>query len=169
MQTALARGFKLMKVSAVSLPGRPAAPPRDAMPQIASSHAGARNRTLFGRLQPGGLWTAATVSDVAPFPSAKCDCSYSKGGCTITTPAPAGTACRCKYKGAWTCGGDVVSCKDGTSAVCKVLSSISFRSGRLPGEVLALRAWMPYSMRRRLGETRPHAFKVVATAPGTPT
>jgi len=81
VQTALARGFKLMK--------------------------------------PGGLWTAATVSDVAPFPSAKCDCSYSKGGCTITTPAPAGTACRCKYKGAWTCGGDVVSCKDGTSAVCK--------------------------------------------------
>jgi glycerophosphoryl diester phosphodiesterase len=40
----------------------------------------------------------------------KCDCDYHKGGCTISWPAPSGKACKCKYKGFWTCGGSLVSC-----------------------------------------------------------
>merc|ERR1712096_185704 len=38
------------------------------------------------------------------------DCDYHPGGCTISKAAPKYSACQCKYKGAWTCGGEVVRC-----------------------------------------------------------
>jgi hypothetical protein len=40
----------------------------------------------------------------------KCDCNYHKGGCTISWPPTSGKACKCKYKGFWTCGGSLVFC-----------------------------------------------------------
>jgi glycerophosphoryl diester phosphodiesterase len=43
----------------------------------------------------------------------KCDCNYYAGGCTISWPAPSGQACKCKYKGAWTCSGALVACDSG--------------------------------------------------------
>ncbi|PAA84885.1 hypothetical protein BOX15_Mlig011944g3 [Macrostomum lignano] len=58
-----------------------------------------------------------------------CDCDYHWGGCTISSPAPPFKACRCKYKGFWTCGGSVVSCNssnlkcrnpDGSKESCKL-------------------------------------------------
>ncbi|CAF3770356.1 unnamed protein product [Rotaria sp. Silwood1] len=49
------------------------------------------------------------ATDSLPSPN-KCDCDYHKGGCTISWPAPSLKACKCKYKGAWTCGGSLVSC-----------------------------------------------------------
>jgi hypothetical protein len=48
-----------------------------------------------------------------------CDCEYHSGGCSISTPAPSGLACKCKYKGFWTCGGDAAACKDPASWFCR--------------------------------------------------
>ena len=39
-----------------------------------------------------------------------CDCNYHKGGCTISKLATPGNACKCVYKGAWTCSGFEVGC-----------------------------------------------------------
>ena len=47
-----------------------------------------------------------------------CECSYGSGGCTITKPSPPGTACRCDYKGAWTCSGTIVTCKNDEAVDC---------------------------------------------------
>lgn len=55
----------------------------------------------------------------------KCDCNYSGkglfggGGCRISKTAPPNNACKCSYKGAWTCGGLTVKCKDASSSLCK--------------------------------------------------
>ena len=49
----------------------------------------------------------------------KCDCNYHSGGCTISTAAQPHTACKCKYKGAWTCHGYNTKCLDTTHAKCK--------------------------------------------------
>jgi len=49
----------------------------------------------------------------------ECDCDYHPGGCSISKVAPPNTACRCVYKGAWTCGGNIVPCADPNSAACK--------------------------------------------------
>lgn len=46
------------------------------------------------------------------------DCDYHPGGCSISKAAPPGTACKCVYKGAWTCGGDVVRCGNPKSPLC---------------------------------------------------
>ena len=54
-----------------------------------------------------------------------CDCDYQWngafkiGGCKISTPAPRGYACRCSYKGAWTCGGETKYCVDSSHADCR--------------------------------------------------
>ena len=48
-----------------------------------------------------------------------CDCDYRAGGCIISKAAPPGKACRCSYKGAWTCGGSVVDCLNNNSPKCK--------------------------------------------------
>ena len=56
--------------------------------------------------------------DCDGYKKASCDCNYRKGGCYISKAAPKGMACRCKYKGAWTCGGSVVKCKNPKSRYC---------------------------------------------------
>jgi hypothetical protein len=48
-----------------------------------------------------------------------CDCDYAPGGCAISTPAPSGLACQCKYLGAWTCSGAVQLCLDPNDEKCK--------------------------------------------------
>ena len=66
----------------------------------------------------------AQTSDPIPISSAsvpqqnKCDCDYHSGGCTISRPPPSGKACKCVYKGLWTCGGDVVNCNNAASEFC---------------------------------------------------
>ncbi|MCW8931711.1 MAG: hypothetical protein OQL19_15945 [Gammaproteobacteria bacterium] len=57
--------------------------------------------------------------DCQGYKSITCDCDYHKGGCTISKAAVPNTACKCKYKGAWTCGGDIDKCKDFSSQYCK--------------------------------------------------
>merc|ERR1719272_28663 len=54
----------------------------------------------------------------SPPPPADCDCDFNEGGCSISEAAPEGKACKCVYKGAWTCGGDVVSCGNPASPKC---------------------------------------------------
>lgn len=48
----------------------------------------------------------------------QCDCDYSSGGCKIVEKAPPGNACKCEYRGAWTCQGVVVDCKDDNHSKC---------------------------------------------------
>jgi hypothetical protein len=57
--------------------------------------------------------------DCDGYQEAKCDCNYHPGGCSISRAAPRDTACKCEYKGAWTCGGSVVQCSDPNSPHCK--------------------------------------------------
>ena len=53
----------------------------------------------------------------------ECDCSYyyrfPTGGCAITKAAPPNHACRCSYKGVWTCGGRTVTCPDMYDQLCR--------------------------------------------------
>ncbi len=51
-------------------------------------------------------------------PGDTCDCDYHAGGCSISKAAPAGLACQCNYKGAWTCGGKVTKCSNTNSPKC---------------------------------------------------
>lgn len=67
---------------------------------------------------PGSLIPSSTSTDIVKG-IAQCDCDYHPGGCTISKPAPAGYACDCSYKGAWTCGGSTVTCLDDQSPYCK--------------------------------------------------
>jgi len=39
-----------------------------------------------------------------------CDCDYHNGGCIISIPPPEGYACKCVYKGFWSCSGYPFSC-----------------------------------------------------------
>jgi glycerophosphoryl diester phosphodiesterase len=57
--------------------------------------------------------------DCDGYKGATCDCNYERGGCYISRVAPKGTACRCSYKGAWTCGGSVTRCRDENSRYCR--------------------------------------------------
>ena len=57
--------------------------------------------------------------DCDGYKQAKCDCDYHPGGCSISQASPANTACKCIYKGFWTCGGEVVNCLDSNSPYCK--------------------------------------------------
>ncbi|XP_053404446.1 dermonecrotic toxin LamSicTox-alphaIV1ii-like [Mercenaria mercenaria] len=57
--------------------------------------------------------------DCEGYKTATCDCDYSSGGCTISKVPPPNTACRCSYKGGWTCGGSVTKCKYFKSRYCK--------------------------------------------------
>ena len=48
-----------------------------------------------------------------------CDCDYHKGGCSISKAAPKHTACKCSYKGSFTCIGHIVRCLGPeSSALC---------------------------------------------------
>ena len=57
--------------------------------------------------------------DCGGYTKPSCDCNYGRGGCKIVKPAPPGYACKCKYKGAWTCGGSITQCKKRTAKQCK--------------------------------------------------
>jgi len=49
-----------------------------------------------------------------------CECTYFKGGCKVTKPAPKNLACRCKYSFLWTCTqATIVLCPDVDHAKCK--------------------------------------------------
>lgn len=54
----------------------------------------------------------------------ECDCSYfyriSGGGCAVTKSAPPDHACRCTYKGFWTCGGQTTECSDTNDRLCRL-------------------------------------------------
>jgi len=50
-------------------------------------------------------------SGLAMIPGRSCDCSYSLGGCKITSAPPVGFACECKYQGYWTCGAQLRKCE----------------------------------------------------------
>jgi len=74
----------------------------------------------------GGTWRqnvyATGYEDGAPFPPGhSCDCSYTLGGCKISRAPPAGYACKCKYKGWWSCKGSLRLCgqKEECPAKCK--------------------------------------------------
>jgi len=51
-----------------------------------------------------------------------CDCDYHHhrggGGCSISQAAPKYTACKCVYKGGWTCQGGVVRCRNENDPLC---------------------------------------------------
>ena len=62
-----------------------------------------------------------------PPPPSDCDCDYHSygflsnfpvGGCLISQAAPAYSACDCSYLGFFTCGGDVVRCRDEANSRC---------------------------------------------------
>lgn len=48
-----------------------------------------------------------------------CDCDCKSGGCVISKAALNYSACKCNYRGAWTCSGYAVQCKDPTSDKCE--------------------------------------------------
>jgi hypothetical protein len=49
----------------------------------------------------------------------KCDCDYSSaGGCKIVSGAQKGAACKCNYRGGWTCRGAVTTCAPGYEDIC---------------------------------------------------
>ena len=47
-----------------------------------------------------------------------CDCNYHSGGCSISKPASPGNACKCSYKGFWSCAGSQTGCSDPSSHYC---------------------------------------------------
>jgi len=72
-----------------------------------------------------GLTLAGVNSPIAPARnnqlfnySNKCDCDYHPGGCSLSLPAPRFQTCKCKYKGGWTCGGDLVTSCNRASNYC---------------------------------------------------
>ncbi len=48
-----------------------------------------------------------------------CDCNYHSGGCAMVRAASRGMACKCVYKGAWTCAGRQVGCRDQNHPLCR--------------------------------------------------
>jgi hypothetical protein len=67
--------------------------------------------------------------------SQECDCNYKykfpSGGCKISITPPSYTTCKCNYKGAWTCGGELTSCPS-YNALCATPDS-SINTCRLGG------------------------------------
>nr|CAH0105159.1 unnamed protein product [Daphnia galeata] len=47
-----------------------------------------------------------------------CSCDYHSGGCSIRRPASPGNACKCSYKGFWSCAGSQTGCRDPSSHYC---------------------------------------------------
>lgn len=53
------------------------------------------------------------------YKSASCDCTFQSGGCVIISKPPPNAACRCDYKGFWTCRGNIVRCRAPAEHVCR--------------------------------------------------
>jgi len=49
----------------------------------------------------------------------ECDCDYVAGGCKLTKAPGKGVACKCQYKGGWTCGGEITTCTSTSDEHCK--------------------------------------------------
>ena len=56
---------------------------------------------------------------ISDYPATACDCDYHSGGCSISKPATPGNACKCSYKGFYTCKGSQTGCRDASSKYCK--------------------------------------------------
>lgn len=73
---------------------------------------------------PGLAIKPATSSTFASPLFFECDCSYFYrflgGGCAITKVAPPNHACKCSYKGVWTCGGQTTECSDTNDRLCRL-------------------------------------------------
>lgn len=67
--------------------------------------------TVHSCVQGGG--------DCNGYRTATCDCDYHPGGCSISQAPPPYTACKCLYKGFWTCGGEITRCRDENSYFCR--------------------------------------------------
>merc|ERR1712013_866145 len=63
------------------------------------------------QLRPLNVYETGYESGLAMIPGRSCDCSYSLGGCKITSAPPVGFACECKYQGYWTCGAQLRKCE----------------------------------------------------------
>ena len=83
--------------------------------------------TLYEVLKKAGIELATQSSTIPATTSSRvitkearyrCDCNYHPGGCSISRPAPTGMACKCKYKGHWTCEGNIVQCRDPSNEFC---------------------------------------------------
>ena len=59
--------------------------------------------------QPWSFWSYA---------GGNCNCDHYKGGCKVATAASPMNACKCSYKGFWTCTGSVTSCASPYSKGC---------------------------------------------------
>ncbi|XP_074660629.1 dermonecrotic toxin LarSicTox-alphaVII1-like [Tubulanus polymorphus] len=57
-----------------------------------------------------------------PTPTHTCDCDYHWGGCAISRQAPPNMACKCVYRGLWSCRGHLAHCTDPNSPFCKTPS-----------------------------------------------
>ena len=75
---------------------------------------------------PGLVFKSRSSFSTSLIPSSlffECDCSYFYrflgGGCAITKKAPNNHACRCSYKGFWTCGGQTTECSDTNDRLCR--------------------------------------------------
>eukprot|EP00116_Pleurobrachia_bachei_P002453 sb/3462715/ len=75
-----------------------------------SVHCSIPDKSIYSCLQGKG--------DCGGYNDVTCECTYGAGGCTVTKAAPAGTACRCDYMGAWTCRGTIVSCRHDDAVTC---------------------------------------------------
>jgi hypothetical protein len=79
---------------------------------------------VYGILKEQGIKLATQASTIPVANNSnvlngnECDCDYHSGGCSISLKAPAGTACHCIYKGAWTCGGRLTQCSNPNSYYC---------------------------------------------------
>ncbi|XP_074657214.1 uncharacterized protein LOC141910379 [Tubulanus polymorphus] len=62
----------------------------------------------------------------------KCDCDYKRGGCKISSVPTSGSACKCIYKGFWTCRGQSVKCKNEKDAKC-IKPDFSYATCKLGG------------------------------------
>ena len=75
-----------------------------------SVHCSFPDKSIYSCLQGKG--------DCGGYSDVTCECSWGNGGCTVTKPAPEGTACRCDYMGGWTCRGTIVSCRHDDAVTC---------------------------------------------------
>jgi len=90
-------------------------------PKRAVELIGFDNIPLPGSALKAKSWTDRVLMSSAPF--WECDCSYFYrfigGGCAITKMAPPNYACKCYYKGAWSCGSQTIHCPDVNDHFCR--------------------------------------------------
>jgi len=83
----------------------------------------------------GGTWRMNTYAtgyqDGMPLPPGhSCDCDYTLGGCKISRAPPAGYSCKCKYKGWWSCRGQLRLCGRNEECPAKCKSKTCCKKGQ---------------------------------------